>query len=61
MLNISLFCRSKMKQRNVETKLINLKLEEENRRLKNELSQLKAILQAHQHCPITTAMSLGEC
>lgn len=49
-----------MKQRNDETTLRNIKLEEENRRLKEELEQLRTILQAHQHCAITNAVSLGK-
>lgn len=49
-----------MKQWQDETKEKNIKLEEENRKLKTELSQLQAIMLAHQNCSVTKAMALGK-
>lgn len=42
-----------------ETKQRNIKLEEENAKLRAEVRQLKSLLLAHQDCSVTKAMALG--
>lgn len=49
-----------MKTWNDETRSENIKLEAENRRLRAELAHVKAILMAHQNCPITKVLSIGK-
>lgn len=49
-----------MKHWNTEMKQKNQLLEEENERLKAEVSQLKTILLAHQDCSVSKAMTLGK-
>lgn len=51
--------RSKMKMGKVEMQLTNARLEEENRSLRAELQKVKALLLAHQSCPVTKAMAQG--
>ncbi|KAJ6644536.1 Chymotrypsin-1 [Pseudolycoriella hygida] len=52
--------RNKLKLWHFETKQRNIKLEEENNKLRAEVRQLKSLLLAHQDCPVTKAMALGK-
>lgn len=42
-----------------ETKQRNIKLEDENGKLRAEVRQLKSLLLAHQDCSVSKAMALG--
>lgn len=51
--------RNKLKLWHNETKQRNIKLEEENNKLRVEVRQLKSLLLAHQDCSVSKAMALG--
>lgn len=51
--------RNKLKLWHHETKQRNIKLEEENGKLRAEVRQLKSLLLAHQDCSVSKAMALG--
>lgn len=58
--NVIVCYRNKLKLWHNETKQRNIKLEEENSKLKAEVRQLKSLLLAHQDCSVTKAMALGK-